>query len=409
MVKGIHLKKRRLCQLACLGAGIALGFLSQYTGASSISPEQGLPRNPKGQGQASYELIVKGLDSGGMPLELTLEEQEYTQKEAYDLYERILAELPAYILGENASLQEVRTDLDLVSGLDEYGVDFKWQSEDPDLVDSFGGVNSEGLPAQGRETALRLRITDGSWPRDFVIPICVKPPLLGDEERREKAFLDLVQKEEEAQRTEAYFSLPASFEGKALHYEEPDSGSFWQLALLGAAGALLVGLKERQDQEKQREARRRQLLLDYSEILSRLIIFLGAGMSIRSAWDKIGEDYQKARKEGRMPVRYAYEEMYAAASQMRTGVPEGKAFGDFGRRCGIPQYIKLAGLLEQNRKNGSKNLRDVLRLEMADAFELRKHQARRLGEEAGTKLLLPLFMLLGVVMVMIAVPALMEF
>ena len=49
------------------------------------------------------------------------------------------------------------------------------------------------------------------------------------------------------------------------------------------------------------------------------------------------------------------------------------------------QYIKLGGLLEQNRKNGSKNLRDVLKLEMADAFELRKHQARRLGEGAGDK------------------------
>ena len=46
---------------------------------------------------------------------------------------------------------------------------------------------------------------------------------------------------------------------------------------------------------------------------------------------------------------------------------------------------------------------------MTDAFELRKHQARRLGEEAGTRLLAPLFMLLAVVMVMIAVPALMEF
>lgn len=45
----------------------------------------------------------------------------------------------------------------------------------------------------------------------------------------------------------------------------------------------------------------------------------------------------------------------------------------------------------------------------AEAFEQRKHQARRLGEEAGTKLLLPLFMMLSVVMVVIAVPALMEF
>ena len=71
--------------------------------------------------------------------------------------------------------------------------------------------------------------------------------------------------------------------------------------------------------------------------------------------------------------------------------------------------MKLGSLLEQNRKNGSKNLRNLLRAETADAFEQRKHQARRLGEEAGTKLLLPLFILLSVVMVMIAVPALMEF
>ena len=82
---------------------------------------------------------------------------------------------------------------------------------------------------------------------------------------------------------------------------------------------------------------------------------------------------------------------------------------EFGRRCGLQQYMKLSSLLEQNRKNGSKNLRDTLKVEMAEAFEQRKHQARRLGEEAGTKLLLPLFMMLSVVMVVIAVPALMEF
>lgn len=66
---------------------------------------------------------------------------------------------------------------------------------------------------------------------------------------------------------------------------------------------------------------------------------------------------------------------------------------------------EVSGLLEQNRKNGSKNLRETLRLEMADAFEQRKHQAKRMGEKAGTKLLIPLFLLLAVVMAMITVPA----
>lgn len=54
-------------------------------------------------------------------------------------------------------------------------------------------------------------------------------------------------------------------------------------------------------------------------------------------------------------------------------------------------------------------MRELLRAEMTEAFELRKHGARRMGEEAGTRLLLPLFLMLGVVMVMVAVPAMLEF
>ncbi len=73
--------------------------------------------------------------------------------------------------------------------------------------------------------------------------------------------------------------------------------------------------------------------------------------------------------------------------------------------AGCSSTGSFPGFLEQNRKNGSKNLRETLRLEMADAFEQRKHQAKRMGEKAGTKLLIPLFLLLAVVMAMITVPA----
>ena len=46
---------------------------------------------------------------------------------------------------------------------------------------------------------------------------------------------------------------------------------------------------------------------------------------------------------------------------------------------------------------------------MSIAWEERKNLARRLGEEAGTKLLLPLFLMLLVVMVIMVVPALFSF
>ena len=92
---------------------------------------------------------------------------------------------------------------------------------------------------------------------------------------------------------------------------------------------------------------------------------------------------------------------------MENGTSEGAAYREFGRRCRLQPYLKLSSILEQNRKTGTKNLRELLRTEVEDAFEMRKNLARRMGEEAGTKLLLPLFLLLLIVMIFIMVPAMM--
>ena len=236
-----------------------------------------------------------------------------------------------------------------------------------------------------------------------------RAPNVTEEEIRQDRFLKMLSLEDEQQSSTEVLKLPGSFQGRELRYHVKNEPVFLPLAGLGAVCAVLLALKDQNDIKKGENKRKHQLLLDYSEVLSRLIIFLGAGMSIRTAWDKIAFDYQKLMDDGRQKPRYAYQEMYETSCQMRGGVPEGKAFMEFGRRIGLQQYMKLGSLLEQNRKNGSKNLRDTLKVEMAEAFEQRKHQARRLGEEAGTKLLLPLFMMLSIVMVMIAVPALMEF
>ena len=54
---------------------------------------------------------------------------------------------------------------------------------------------------------------------------------------------------------------------------------------------------------------------------------------------------------------------------------------------------------------GSRGLLSSLQRESKDAFEERKSRAERKGEEAGTKLLVPMFMMLIIVMAVIMVPA----
>ena len=46
---------------------------------------------------------------------------------------------------------------------------------------------------------------------------------------------------------------------------------------------------------------------------------------------------------------------------------------------------------------------------MTDALEARKNLALKRGEEAQTKLLLPMFLMLGIVLVILLVPAFLSF
>ena len=119
------------------------------------------------------------------------------------------------------------------------------------------------------------------------------------------------------------------------------------------------------------------------------------------------QNYMRRRENGLVQVRPAYEEMALTLSQIQYGESEGKAIDAFGKRCQLQPYRKLSSLLEQNRRTGTKNLTQLLEQEMTAAWEEQKHTAKRLGEEAGTRLLVPLFLMLIVVMVIIMVPALM--
>ena len=89
----------------------------------------------------------------------------------------------------------------------------------------------------------------------------------------------------------------------------------------------------------------------------------------------------------------------------RSGVSEGRSYEHFGRRTGLQEYVRLSTLLMQNLKRGNSALLERLREEADKAWEEQLQQGRRMGEEAGTKLLVPMVMMLAVVMVMIMVPA----
>lgn len=138
--------------------------------------------------------------------------------------------------------------------------------------------------------------------------------------------------------------------------------------------------------------------------MHKLVLFVGAGMTIRGAFQKIAGDYEAKCRSGER-ASPAYEEVLYTCRELHSGISEGQSYEHFGRRTGLQEYIRLSTLLAQNLKRGNSTLLERLREEAEKSAEERLQQSKRLGEEAGTKLLVPMVLMLAVVMAMIMVPA----
>ena len=148
--------------------------------------------------------------------------------------------------------------------------------------------------------------------------------------------------------------------------------------------------------------------MEYSEFVSKLQLLIGAGLSVRNAFARLAFDYQKRRQMGGRK-RFVYEEVMMTVRKMENGESEEEAYEYFTKKCTPVCYRKLISIVLQNQKKGADGLKESLALEIRNAFEERKQEARRLGEEAGTKLLLPMMMMMGVVLMIIVIPAYFSF
>lgn len=402
--------KKWLVPGICLASSIILYAVLTMTSEESgpISPDGKVLREGYGGDERQYQVLVEGLEEEEIPVTLTVGARTYTEEEAEEVFTRIMDMMEDRIRAENPSLMEVRTDLQLPSRLEEEGVRLRWYSSDPELIDSAGRVrNNAELEQQGRMVILSVELSDGIRRQDYELLTRVLPPERTPQEQQLAGFLKELEHQDQDQAMQPYLSLPESFDGKQLHYRTKESAGYEGIVLMGVLAAVVLSAKEQSERRQKEKKRERELLLDYADVLSKLMVLIGAGLTVRNAWERMVQDYERGLEQKKIKPRAAYDEMRCTCYQMQSGMSEGEAYREFGRRCRLRPYLKMSSLLEQNRRAGTKNLRMIFQTEMADALEQRKNLARKLGEEAGTKLLMPLFLMLGIVMVMIMVPAMM--
>lgn len=393
-----------LAGLGIAAAGIAVCLQMPD---SSLSNGNRLPRPSFGQGETEYEITVSGLGEGTEQITVTVGEQQPYEEQMNAIFEEALREVKQQMLGENLALEEVRTDLNFFTMTDQ-GIRLSWESGEESWLTSYGEITGEDIPEEGVLVPITLRMTYATYETWYEFYVRILPPTK-DIAYYKTELKQILQRIAESNPQEEYVELPGQLRDYQLKYAMAADRSGWYLGILGILAVLMLGITSGRKVEKQYEKRNAQMLEDYSQIISQLSILILCGMNIRNAWSRIVEEYEKRKAKGTTEFRYAYEEMRITNHELERGFQESKAYGEFGRRCGIYSYVKLGNLLEQGLRQGTAGMEEALQNEAAGALERKLHEAKRRGERAETKMLIPMFLMLGIVMAVLMVPAFLSF
>lgn len=359
-----------------------------------------IERPEYGNGEKGYHLMAGFEDGSHEKIDIILSERKYTENEIMQMFTDSYDELVEKFLGNNDELGNITDSVNLINKVgDEITVD--WDFSETEFIDYYGDIKWENITGQGK-TEIKVKLSFGNYSQDYTLPLIINKEGRNEKSRIQNELNTLIDSSSEYDKK---IILPEYVAGhKVKFFYKKEKSTLLYLFIAFAAGVILFVVKEK-DTDKKLEERKRQLETDYAQIVNKLTILQGSGMTLLSAWDKIITDYERNSKK---KIRFAYEEMKYARNRMKAGYSETASYLEFGRRCGIHTYIKFANLLEQNIKKGTKGLRDILNAEARDALEERKALARKKGDEAGTKLLLPMGIMLVISIIMIIVPALMS-
>lgn len=396
-----YVKKLSMALTILLMGGLFGAAAKFVAGESTILREDGsIPRGSFTEGKLDIQVTAE-LEDSTQEFQIQLWPRQLSREETEELAHRFREQLPNLIKGKNENLSKVTEQLLLEDSYRDFPFLVEWESCRPDIIGNSGTVN---LPKESVQLELTAKFTYGEYVGEEVISVTIVPPPLTPQEQLHRELEDYLTATEQSGREEGEWQLPAQWKGNEISWSqkvEDNSLLVWAAAM---AVTVLVYLLSDRDLHERLEKRKRSLQQAYPDLVHQLVLFVGAGMTVRGAFQRVASDYEKkkADMENRLPI---YEEMIYTCRELQSGVSEGAAYEHFGRRTGQQEYIRLSTLLMQNLKRGNSALLDRLREEADKAAEERLQRTKRLGEEAGTKLLAPMVLMLAVVMVMIMVPA----
>lgn len=387
-----------LWSFSIIGLGLVLAVCSGFVKPTTKLLQGYYLERDAATGQKRYVDVTVKAGKHQKEITIPVSPKKYSKKERNKKLQEARQYINRHYLGNNKSKNCITDSLNLMTAIPESAICVTWSSSDPSVIKEDGSLM---IPDSQEAVMVELTAVIAYGKRTEAISksVMVAPV----QKTKERLFWEQWQRQfaqnEKSSNTSKYLFLPKKVGEKRVSYQEKETQWCSMIFLLTFILLVLVPVGEEKKLQGAMRRRERQLKMDYPELIERFALLVEAGLSVKGAWLRITQEYEK--REGKHKLRYVYEEMLLTVREMENGMNEAKAYELFGKRTALLSYMKFSTLLVQNLKKGTSDLICLLEFEVTDAFHERRENAKVLGEEAGTRLLFPMMLMLSIVFAII--------
>ncbi len=330
-----------------------------------------------------------------------LSERMFTDEEKAEIEKQIDNYITKTLPGKNPSLNSVEKSLSFVKSVPGTNAIVEYEYDDRYLK-SDGSAVAKNIPEEGVDTEIRAKAKWKNYSGEFnynihLIPsdISSSKAIIADAKKRIKRSI-------KQQATKSTIELPNEYT-----YSEDEAEKDYMPVFVILGIIFILPVLWREQQKRKLSFREDQLISDHPGFINKVMLLLGAGLTLRYAIERISGEYERELSGGG-EKHFVYEELCVTMQELRDGMSEGQAIENFGKRCRSMPYMRFASVVTQNLRKGAEGILAILEKEASESLMERKQAALRRGEVAGTKLLFPMMIMLGLVMAIIMVPAFMS-
>ncbi len=334
-------------------------------------------------------------------INLEIEPRRVTKTEADAYFTDAMAEIDkdVLVMEDRVPMRKMYAD-----GL----VAAEWSFLPSNVISIDGIIQKDHVPEEGVLVTATVELRCDNYEYIYRFPFQVKKPQMSLQEKVENELSEWI-KTQLLQEGREEFQLPNQLGGNTVRWTEKKEYVSYKILFLEMISLVLLVFARKREQENRIKRCRQQRELQYPEIVNQLLILMEAGMTTRQAWHKIAYQYIEKKKRKLTEVTEVYEAIVQMDRRLAEGENERMAYENFGSQMEAMCYRRLMRLLVHNLEKGSRDICQYLNLEAKQANEQRIMFAKKLGEEASTKMLAPMMLMMVLVMVIVMAPAVMSF